>query len=422
MSIIGILGNTYLKKFIQFYGGDIMWEDSINISEIREIRSRTTVYLGIGAIGRINDIAEQLRGMSKKRILIVTGKNSYRSSGAWEHIENALKLSNIEYVLYDGITPNPVTSQVDEAAVMGREFGAGAVLGIGGGSPIDAAKSAAILLEYTDKSCRELYEFKFAPERAVPVIAVNLTHGTGSEIDRFAVISIPEMNYKPAIAYDCIYPLYSIDDPSLMTKLPREQSVYVSVDAVNHAIEASTSKLRSPYSIMLARETVRLVIKYLPRVMESPDDLKSRYFLAYASMIAGICFDNGMLHLTHALEHPLSAVKGDLPHGMGLAVLLPSVIKTIYPAVYDVLSEVLSPMAGMMRGTPDESEKLGEYVKQWLRSVRLGYTLSSFKFTENDVSMLTNLAFNTPSLGLLLSMAPVEVSRETVSRIYRDSL
>lgn len=105
-----------------------------------------------------------------------------------------MEKENITYILYNEVTPNPTVDQVDEAARMGNELGAKAVIGIGGGSPIDAAKSVAILLEYKDKTARDIYEFKFTPEKAAPVIAINLTHGTGTEGDRFAVVSIPEKN------------------------------------------------------------------------------------------------------------------------------------------------------------------------------------------------------------------------------------
>lgn len=185
-------------------------------------------------------------------------------------MERALKEQGLGYVIYDKVTPNPTADSVDEATKMGRDFGANAVIAIGGGSPIDAAKSVAILLEYQDKTARDLYELSFAPQKAVPLVAINLTHGTGTEVDRFAVVTIPEKEYKPAIAYDCIYPMYSIDDPELMTGLSLEQTRYVSIDALNHVIEACTTKTANPFSILLAKETVRLIAKYLPRAVENP--------------------------------------------------------------------------------------------------------------------------------------------------------
>lgn len=392
------------------------------INEIREIRSKTTVYLGVGAIEKIYDIASNLKNMNIDKVLIVTGRGAYKKTGAWEYVEKALEKENITYILYNEVTPNPTVDQVDEAARMGNELGAKAVIGIGGGSPIDAAKSVAILLEYKDKTARDIYEFKFTPEKAAPVIAINLTHGTGTEGDRFAVVSIPEKEYKPAIAYDCIYPLYAIDDPQLMVKLPIHQTCYVSVDAINHVVEASTSKVASPYTILLAKETVRLVSRYLPQALQHPGDLTARYYLTYASLIAGICFDNGLLHFTHALEHPLSGVKPDLSHGLGLGILLPSVIKEIYPSVSEVLADILSPIVCGLEGNPGEAEIAAKGIEKWLYSIGITEKLTDLGFKENDVEKLTKLAFETPSLDLLLSMAPIDADEKVVSNIFRNSL
>lgn len=392
------------------------------INEIREIRSKTTVYLGVGAIEKIYDIASNLKNMNIDKVLIVTGRGAYKKTGAWEYVEKALEKENITYILYNEVTPNPTVDQVDEAARMGNELGAKAVIGIGGGSPIDAAKSVAILLEYKDKTARDIYEFKFTPEKAAPVIAINLTHGTGTEGDRFAVVSIPEKEYKPAIAYDCIYPLYAIDDPQLMVKLPIHQTCYVSVDAINHVVEASTSKVANPYTILLAKETVRLVSRYLPQALQHPGDLTARYYLTYASLIAGICFDNGLLHFTHALEHPLSGVKPDLSHGLGLGILLPSVIKEIYPSVSEVLADILSPIVCGLEGNPGEAEIAAKGIEKWLYSIGITEKLTDLGFKENDVEKLTKLAFETPSLDLLLSMAPIDADEKVISNIFRNSL
>ncbi|KEI99380.1 alcohol dehydrogenase [Clostridium botulinum A2B3 87] len=399
-----------------------MWESKMAINEIREIRSKTTVYLGVGAIEKIYDIASNLKNMNIDKVLIVTGRGAYKKTGAWEYVEKALEKENITYILYNEVTPNPTVDQVDEAARMGNELGAKAVIGIGGGSPIDAAKSVAILLEYKDKTARDIYEFKFTPEKAAPVIAINLTHGTGTEGDRFAVVSIPEKEYKPAIAYDCIYPLYAIDDPQLMVKLPIHQTCYVSVDAINHVVEASTSKVANPYTILLAKETVRLVSRYLPQALQHPGDLTARYYLTYASLIAGICFDNGLLHFTHALEHPLSGVKPDLSHGLGLGILLPAVIKEIYPSVSKVLADILSPIVCGLEGNPGEAEIAAKGIEKWLYSIGITEKLTDLGFKENDVEKLTKLAFETPSLDLLLSMAPIDADEKVVSNIFRNSL
>lgn len=399
-----------------------MWEKQIDINNVCEIRAKSTVYLGVGAIKKISGICAELKSKGYSKVVVVTGKNSYIKSGAWDYAVKAFEENNIGYVIFNEITPNPTVDQVDSAAELAVEFGAQAVLTIGGGSPIDAAKAVAILIKYPDKKARDLFEYKFTPEKAVPIVAINLTHGTGTEVDRFSVVSIPEKEFKPYIAYDFIYPLYSIDDPALMTALPADQTVYVSVDAVNHVIEAATSKAATPFSILLAQETIRLTAKYLPVAKNNPQDLTARYYLLYASLIAGISFDNGLLHYTHALEHPLSGVKPELAHGLGLAILVPAVVKQIYPASCQVLADVLAPIVSGLNGSPDEGDKAFTGLKNWLSDLGVEPGLKSIGFMESDIEKLTDLAFSTPGLEGLIGLAPGEADRKSVTSIYVNSL
>ena len=373
-----------------------MWEKDVDINKIQEIRVKTNVFFGAGAITKIEDIASDLKKKGIDKVIVVSGRNAYKSTGAWDYVEKALNNNGIGYVNYAKVTPNPTTAAIDEATAQAKEFGAKAVIAIGGGSPIDTGKSVAILLEYPDKTAADLYEYKFSVEKAAPIVAINLTHGTGTEVNRFAVATLLEKNFKPAIAYDCIYPSYSIDDPQLMTKLSKNQTMYTAIDAVNHVIEGATSKVASPYAV--------------------------RYYLLYASLLGGVGFDNGMLHYTHALEHPLSAVKPELSHGLGLAMLLPSVIKAIYADKAATLADILEPIAPGLNGTPDEAEKAAKLVEKWLFSVGVTQKLTDDGFSENDVDKLVNLCFTTPSLDLLLSLAPNEATKEVVKTIYEESM
>ncbi len=399
-----------------------MWEKDINIHDVKEIRTRTSVFFGVGAIQKIHDIAKDIKSKGIDKVIVMSGRHAYKSTGAWDVVEAALKENGIGYINFDQVTPNPNTHHVDDATKMAREFGAKAVISIGGGSPTDAGKSVAILLEYPDKNADDIYEFKFTPTKAAPVISINLTHGTGSETNRFAVVTNLEKNFKPAIAYDCIYPTYAIDDPQLMTKLSPKQTRYVSIDAVNHVVEAATSTVASPYSISLAKEVIELVAKYLPKAIANPEDLEARYFLCYAAMMGGVSFDNGLLHYTHALEHPLSAVKPDLSHGFGLAILLPSVIKTIYKDRAATLADILAPIVPDLKGEASEAEKAADGVYAWLKSVDVPEKLTDIGFTEADVDKLTDLVFTTPSLAGLIDIGPSGNSREVVRAIYEDSL
>lgn len=399
-----------------------MWEKDINIHEVKEIRTRTNVYFGVGAIQKIFDIAKDIKSKGVDKVIVMSGRNAYKATGAWDVVEKALKDNGIGYVNFDQVTPNPTTHHVNDAFKMAKDFGAKAVIAIGGGSPTDAGKSVAILLEYPDKTAEDIYDFTFAPQKAAPIISINLTHGTGTETNRFAVVTNLEKDFKPAIAYDCIYPTYAIDDPQLMTKLSPKQTRYVSIDAVNHVVEAATSLVASPYSITLAKQVIELVAKYLPKALANPEDLEARYFLAYAAMMGGVSFDNGLLHYTHALEHPLSAVKPDLSHGLGLAILLPAVVETIYKDRAATLADILAPIVPGLTGDPSEAKKAADGVYAWLKSVDVPEKLEDMGFKAEDVDKLTNLAFTTPSLDGLINIGPSGNSKETVRAIYEKSL
>lgn len=399
-----------------------MWEDKFNVDEIREIRVRTSAFLGVGAIAKMDFIAGELAARGVKNALCVTGGHAYRKTGAWDHVSKACAAHGIGITLYDKVTPNPTTHSVDEAAALGRAANASAVIAIGGGSPIDAGKSAAVILANPGKTAEELYTGKFEPKTAAPIVVVNLTHGTGSEVNRFAVATVPELDYKPAIAFDCLYPLYSIDDPALMVTLPPNQTRFVSIDAINHSIEAATTTVANPLSIELAKSCIQLVARWLPQALKDPADLRARYFLAYAAMIAGVSFDNGLLHITHALEHPLSAIKPELAHGLGLAMILPAVVEAIYPARPQTLANILAPLAPGLKGKPDEAHAAARAIEQWLASVGATQKLSNEGYSQNDVARLTELTQTTPSLAGLLSIAPIGVTPREVEKIYMVSM
>jgi len=397
------------------------WEQGININNVSTIICGSQIFLGVGAIEKMDFIAEDLKKRGVDSLIVMTGKAAYAKTGAWDHVTKALDKHGINYLLYNEVQPNPETQQVDAATQKAREVGAKAVIAIGGGSPIDAAKSVAILLEYPDKTCQDLYEMKFAAEKAAPIVAINLTHGTGSEANRFAVVTIPEKDYKPAIAYDCIYPLYSINDPALMTSLPAHQTSYVSIDAVNHVVESATTVLNNPFAITLGCEVTKMVAKYLPVALENPEDLTARYYLAYAAMIAGTSFDNGLLHFTHALEHPLCGIRTELAHGLGLAVLLPAIVKAIYPASATILADVLAPMVPGLTGDASEADKAADGVRAWLATVGVTERMGDIGFEKSDVPRLVELAFETPGLTGLMDIAPVPYDKKVVEQIYLDS-
>ncbi len=398
-----------------------MWDNCCDYDTIREIRVKTTAYIGVGAIDKIDGILGNLKNEGVTSVLCVCGGHAYRASGAWDKAEAAAQRQGIVLALYNRVMPNPTTDTINDAAALGRAVNAGAVLAIGGGSPLDCGKGAAVLLANPGKSAEDLFCFRFTPQKALPLVAVNLTHGTGSEVNRFAVVTVAGRNHRSIVGHDCSYPRYAIDDPALMTGLSAEQSRYVSIDALCRVVEAATTTVAGPLAVTLARETVGLVHRWLPTVLAEPHNLKARYGLCLAALQAGVVFDNSLLHMAHALEHPLSRFK-KIPHGLALAMLLPAVIAECYAARPDVLAHVLEPLAPGLKGEPEEATAAAKAVENWLFSLGVKQKLLDLGVQESDVEDFCNFIEQTPSLGLLLSVAPVMSSRQRLARIYTNSL
>lgn len=388
---------------------------------VYEIRCGTVDYFGRGAIDKLPFIFEKLTSLGMKRVGVVTGRASYKKSGAWDRVAPLLKERGVEYVHYDGISPNPTTVQADAAVRELGSFSPDLLLAIGGGSVIDTTKIIAILLLHPGMKASDLYIKREAPEKALPIIAINLTHGTGSEVDRYAVLTIEENRKKSGAASDAMYPRYAIDDPELMLSLPRREVLFTSLDALNHLIEASTTTLSSHYTRMIAKEGVKIIYECLPEALNSPENIEIREKLLYASILGGIAIDCSVVHLTHPLEHVLSALKPELSHGLGLSLLLPSVVKTIYPAVSNVLSDILAPFVPHLKGVPDENDLVANALRDWMETLGVKPGLEQVGFVETDIPNIMECFMETQGLNGSVSLAPVHVDEHLVERIYRES-
>lgn len=396
------------------------WEKKINIHKVFVLQpTRPTTYFGVGAVQKIDDI---LAGMATKgldRFLVVTDAIAYTASGAWNTVEPALK-KHVSFAHYDKVRPNPTYANCEEAAAMGTESGARAILAIGGGSAMDTAKTAAVLMRHPEKKSVDFYEKGAAITDAVPLVLINTSHGTGSECDAFAVAQ-SDGEDKPAINSPHIYAAYTIEDPALTATMPRKQTISTSIDAFNHALEAATTITTTPYSIGLARDAIRLVATYLPTAIVEPDNLTARYWLMYASAIAGISFDLGFLHITHAMEHAMSTLNACVTHGDGLGILMPAMVKEIYPAVPEVVADLFAPFIPGLKGEPSETDFVVEKLRCWCHAVGQPTSMAGY-YAEADIPGLVKTAMASSLSTMLFPLAPIPVDEAVVERIFRNSL
>jgi len=398
-------------------------KQTIDIYNVQLLRLSNKVWFGVGAIQKIHDICQEMKERKIHKCMVITGKASYKN--CWDVVSKALKENEIEYKHFDKVTPNPLEEQVAEASKIALEFGAEFFIAIGGGSTIDCCKAIATQVKSPSLPLLDLYttKEKFGDAKYIqmlPVIAINTTHGTGTEADRYSVCSFPKELLKLGTGHENMYPMYSIDDPALMTNLPLNQTLYTSLDAVNHANECATSKFKSCYSILLARETIALVTKYLPIAIKDPKNLEARYYLTYAALIAGTGIDNGLCHITHNMEHVLSVIVPDFPHGLGLSILLPAVEEECYPHVWKIFVDIWSPILPKDKvwgiNLKEEAKEFAKIVENWIFSLGVTEKLSNFGF-EDKLDQLTQLGFETRPQD-----SPLDETEEEIRRIYKKSM
>lgn len=356
-----------------------MTTSSTRLSNFSLSYSGTKLYFGQGVVS--SHLAGHLYGT--KKALIITSKSAARVSGALGEVTKILDEKGIEYIIYDNVKTNPTTANVDDAVKIGLETGVGLVFGIGGGSVIDVAKTVSLLLRAGGLATDYVRGVLKSSMVGVPLIVVNLTHGTGSEIDKYAVLTIEGTAEKRGFV--ARYPDVSFDDPAYTVTLTREQTIYTSLDAFYHAYESVTSRFSNYLTEALGQDAVERIKNNLYEVLENPRSLVGRSNLLYASMEAGICIDQSMTHLNHAIEHAFSGINPALPHGAGLAILGPRVVYYTHKANPEASWMVLRYLDPGLRPVSEDAERAMRAVEAFQESVGFSGRLSDYGIGEDDL-------------------------------------
>ncbi len=276
-------------------------------------------YVGPGAIQHIGSEVVK-RGW--KKVLLVTDKPLVKL-GIASKIEDVLKKSGVEYVLYDEPVPNPLMKNVHDGVELFKKHGCEAIVSLGGGSPQDAAKGISILVTNGGK-INEYEGVEKSKHPGAPIIAVNTTAGTASEVTINYVITDEERKIKMVLVDPNCLPKVSINDPELMVSIPAATTAATGLDALCHAVESYVTKGAFRLSDTLSYEAMRLIGESLETVVKDGSNMEARSKMAWASYIAGLSFSNAGLGIVHSLAHQLGS-EYDIPHGVANAILMPYV-------------------------------------------------------------------------------------------------
>lgn len=351
----------------------------------------------ISGIGSTAEIIKELNDLHAKKVLLITDPGLVQAGVAQQVVE-MLKQAAVEVEIFDAVEPDPSIQVATKAAEMAKNVKANVLIALGGGSAIDTAKSAALLVT-NGGYLKDYAGVNKVVKPILPLIAVPTTAGTGSEVTIFAVMSDPEKQEKFTISSALIAPAVAVLDPLLTLKLPPSVTAFTGMDALTHAIEAFTSSIAQPATDALALSAIKLILKHLPVAVGRGDNIKARDGMLQASLLAGIAFNNAFLGLAHAIASPLGG-HFHVPHGLANAVMLPYVMEYNLPTAVRRYAEIGRALGLQAVGdTPRAvAEKTVAAITQLARDINIPEKLSNIGAKEELLPLVARDALKSIQL------------------------
>lgn len=360
--------------------------------------------------GCLQQAVETMRGYGYRKVLMVTDAGLVKT-GLAGRVTELLGGVGIATVLFDGVHPNPTTANVGAGLALLREHGCDAVVSLGGGSPHDCAKGIALVAANGGK----IQDYEGVDKSAkpqLPLVAINTTAGTASEMTRFCIITDESRHIKMAIVDKHTTPVLSVNDPETMAGMPAGLTAATGMDALTHAVEAYVSTIATPITDACALKAVTLIAGHLRRAVRNGMDMEAREQMAYAQFLAGMAFNNASLGYVHAMAHQLGGFY-DLPHGVCNAVLLPHVQAYNAKAAGQRLADV-----GAALGVEASAEAAITAIRQLAADVGIPAGLTQLGVKEEDIPELAANALK-DACGLT---NPIQASHEEICAIFKAAL
>lgn len=362
--------------------------------------------------------AEWLAGFPGRRLFVVTDPGLVKA-GVVAPVLAALEAAGREVVLYQDVEADPPEARVLATVAAAREAGAEIVVGLGGGSSMDTAKLVA-LLAATPQPLESIYGIGLAKGPRLPLIQVPTTAGTGSEVTAIAIVTTPTQEKKGVVS-PLLYPDLAVLDADLTLGLPPAVTAMTGIDAMVHAIEAYTSRIRkNPLADSLAREALRIMYDKLPRVLKDGSDREARSAMLAGSMMAGMAFANAPVGAVHALAYPLGG-HFHVPHGLSNALVLAPVLaynRPVAEKLYAELAAVVNPQQ-RFNDTATAAQWFVDDMSRLVAAMPFAQTLRAVGVAEKDLDLLATDAMK---VERLLVNNPRDMTYDAARAIYAQQL
>ncbi len=383
-------------------------------NKITEFNLPTKIVSGLGSL---NNLVGIIRGLGDN-VLLITGKKSARQSGLLDRITKIISAtSEIRLTVFDQVDPEPACDNINQALAVTREKGCDIVVGLGGGSVIDAAKAVAALAN-KDGLVEEYMTGRELLFPGVPCIAIPTTAGTGAEVTPNAVLSDRKRQVKESLRHHFLYPQAAIIDAELTVSLPPKLTAYSGIDALCQSIESYVSTGSNILTDAIALQSIRLVSLNLREAFKNGTNINTRQNMMYAALLSGITLSNARMGAVHGIAHPLGQ-KYNLPHGLVCGVLLPYVIEFNLNFATVKYAAIAGVMGGLLRGLDKEraAKICIDKTKQLLVEVGFPWRLQELGVKPEDFPQIAKDSLPSGSL----KTNPRVVSEEDVISILKKA-
>lgn len=387
-----------------------------------EYHMPTRIIFGAGKLNELDKISMP----GRNALVVMTSGQSMKRYGYLDKLIASLTQADIQTTVFAKVLPNPVVEHVHEAAEIARQQGCDFIIGFGGGSAVDTAKSVAVMVnnpgDYWDYIGTGSGKGKAVEAPVLPIVAIPTTAGTGTESDPWTVITKTDSKEKIGFGIPETFPQIALVDPELMVSVPPQLTAYQGMDAFFHAAEGYLASIAQPASELYSLDSVARIQQYLPRAVTQGDDIEARSQLAWASTQSGMVESTSCVISHHSLEHALSAYYPDVPHGAGLVMLsIPyfTFMANHAPSRFVPLAKA---MGAELTGLTEQQQALAfvEKLKQLIADVGLAdLRLRDFDVKREDMDAMAQNAFDT--MGFLFDLDPHPLTKEDIVAIYEAS-
>lgn len=348
----------------------------------------TVNLMGAGAVQQAGKQAKILGG----KVAFLVTDDFLNKSGMAKQIADIVEAEGVKVVIYPGAEPNPTDKNVHDGVAIFEKEGCNMIISLGGGSSHDCAKGIGLVAGNGGK-IQDFEGVDKSEKPMVPMIAINTTAGTASEMTRFCIITDTSRHIKMAIVDWHTTPNVSINDPLLMMGMPASLTAATGMDALTHAVEAYVSTAATPVTDSAALMAIKLISKYLRRAVANGSDFEARDQMAYAQFMAGMAFNNASLGYVHAMAHQLGGFY-NLPHGVCNAILLPHVSRFNLIGNVERFVDIAEAMGENVQGLSarDAAEKALSSISTLSKDVNIPSGLTELGVKEEDLKLMAGNA------------------------------